>query len=161
MASGDCNVFWSWLSRVTGSPPARDVRTRRRGAAPDGDGVDGPVDSATMTACLRFVPPDSGVGADVMDGKLGSGGGIRATAVSPLLGNSVADKGAAGGTRDSFGFAFVSEKRREREGRWTSDGGCSGRYVDGGEGGVDAGRASAEVDVSSEGVRGVMGADDT
>ena len=118
MASDDCVMFWSWLSRGVFNVPARAVRVRLLDAAPDGEGVDGPVDSAAITACLRFVPVDSGIKGEVIAVKLGSvGGGMRATVASPVLGKRVADKGAAGGTIDSLALALVTENRRDLDGR--------------------------------------------
>ena len=135
---------------------------RRLGAGADGDGVDGPMDSAVIAACLRFVPVISDEVGGVMDGKGSSdGGGMIATGVSPVLGRSVVEKGAtAGETTDSFGFTFETAKRRDFDERRRDWGACSERYVDGGDGGVDAGRPSTGTEVSIEGVRGVIGAEE-
>lgn len=92
---------------------------RRLGAGADGDGVDGTVESAAITACLRFVPVVSDEVGGVIDGKGSSEeGGMMATDVSSVLDKSVAEKGAtAGETTDSFGFAFETAKSRDFDDR--------------------------------------------
>lgn len=144
----------------------RALRVRRRGAGSDGDGVDGPVESAAITACLRFIPVLSGGTDGSIDAKTGSAGdGKMATAASPVLGRTAADSGAAAGDMtDSFGFALETANKRDLEPRSWEEGVCSGRYADGGDGGVDAGRGREDPEVSVDGVsgvRGVIGAEET
>ena len=141
----------------------RSVRVRRLGPAGEGDGVEGPVESATMVACLRFCPASGSAGGVIL-AKVGSGGGgMMATGAwaSAALGNTAAVRDVeAGGTTASFGLAFVTENRRDRD-RCEGRSACAGRCADGGDGGVEAGRSTPGPDVSMEGVRGVIGAEDT
>lgn len=92
---------------------------RRLGTDTDGTGFEGPVDSAAIAACLRFVPVISGATGGVIDGKANSVGGLMiATEGSPVLGSRVAEKGAAAGdTMESFGLAFDTANSRDLEER--------------------------------------------
>ena len=55
--------------------PARELLMRRLGQGTEGEGLEGDVDSAAITACLRFIPAVSGAEGGVIGGKGNSVGG--------------------------------------------------------------------------------------
>ena len=70
----------------------RELLMRRLGPGTEGDGVEGDVASAAITACLRFIPAVSAVAGGVMGGKGSSvGGEMIATEGAPVLGSRAAE----------------------------------------------------------------------
>ena len=122
-------------------------------------GVEGLADSAVIAACLRFVPVVS-VMVGVIGVKGGSeGGDMIATGASSEAGKSVAEKGAtAEETTDSFGLAFETANSRDLDGRRCGCVAGSGRYAEGGDGGVVAGRPRVDAEVLLAGKRDAIGA---